>query len=89
MLTGERIRRGDMFRGIFTARCPAQREQDETPLRFHLYERRGNAARGSVRIVKKRISSLEIGESSDDFRINPYYWTVVRFDYEERKRRET
>lgn len=68
--TGERIRRGDMFRGIFTARCPAQREHDETPLRFLLYERRGNA---SARVVKERVSGLEIGESSDDFRINPYY----------------
>lgn len=39
------------------------------------------------RIVKERVSGLEIGESSDDFRINPYYWAVVRFDYQERKRR--
>lgn len=51
--------------------------------------RASRAARGSVRIVKERVSGLEIGESSDDFRINPYYWAVVRFDYEERKRRET
>lgn len=57
----------DMFRGIFTARCPAQREHDEAPLRFLLYERRGNTTRGSTRIVKERVSGLEISESSDDF----------------------
>lgn len=79
--TGKRIRRQDMFREIFTAR-DARRKESTTRLPFASFYTNVAVTRHENRPGSLRsVSGLEIGKSSNDFRI--YYRTVVRFDYEE------